>query len=97
MKSICWKYFGNYIWKFFGNYVWKIFGNLLMETFCWIPAAFRWEEIMSQGYGTILRFQGNGTWSTANEKKSGSADLSRTMPSERSYRKGEQGDGVSFP
>ena len=51
---------------------------------------------MSEGYGTILRFQGNGTWSTANEKKSGSADLSRTMRSKASEVIGRVSRGMGF-
>ena len=51
--------------------------------------------IMAQCYDIILRFQGNGTWSSVEHP--GSADLSRTKRSEGSYRKGEQGDGDAQP
>ena len=50
--------------------------------------------IVAQCYGIILRFQGNGTWSSVEHP--GSADLSRTMRSEASEVIGsvEQGMGM---
>ena len=59
-------------------------GNLLMETTCLESrvdtSSFLMGVIMAQCYGIILRFQGNGTWSSVEHP--GSADLSRTMRSE---------------
>ena len=75
-------------------------GNFL-ETICWEirvdTSGPLMGVIMAQCYGIILRFQGNGTWSSVEHP--GSADLSRTMRSEASEVIGsvEQGDGDAQP
>ena len=51
--------------------------------------------ITAQCYGMILRFQGNGAWSSVEHP--GRADLSRMKQSEQSYRKCRAGDGDAKP
>ena len=68
-----------------------------MKSMCWEiwvdTGGFLMGVIMAQCYGIILRFQGNGSWSSVEHL--GSTDLSRMMRSEVSKVIGsvEQGDG----
>ena len=77
-----------------------IAGNFL-ETICWEirvdTSGFFMGVIMAHCYGIILRFQGNGTWSSVEHPSS--TDLSRTMQSKESEVIGsvEQGDGDAQP
>ena len=77
---------------------WKLYAGKFLETICWEiwvdTSGFLMGVIMAQCY-SILRFQGNGTWSSVEHP--GSADLSRTKRSEVSHKKGEQGDGDAQP
>ena len=65
---------------------WKLYAGKFLETMCWEiwvdAGGFFDGVIMAQCYGIILWFQGNGTWSSV--EHSGSADLSKTKPSEAS-------------
>ena len=106
--EISWKLYAG---KFLGNYMlgnscweisWKLSaGNLLMETMCWEirmdTSSFLMEVIMARCYGTIPRFQGNGTWSS--DEHPSSTDLFRTKRSEASKVIGsvKQGDGDAKP
>ena len=80
---------------------WKLYAGKFLETICWEirvdTSGFLMGVIMAQCYGIILRFQGNGTWSSVEHPCS--PDLSRTMRSEASKVKGsvEQGDGDAQP
>ena len=65
---------------------WKLYAGKFLETICWKirvdAGCFLKGVIMAQCYGIILRFQGNGTWSSVEHP--GSEDLSGTKRSEAS-------------
>ena len=70
LEFICWKLYVETFSKLPD-------GNLLLDT-----SSFSSEKLWHKAMVSLLQFQGNETWSTVNEKKSGSTDLSRMMRSE---------------
>ena len=65
-----------------------------METMCWEIQVDTSGFFMAQCYGIILRFQGNGTWSSVEHP--GSTDLSRTKRSKASEVIGRVSKGMGM-
>ena len=82
-------YSGNYLEticrEILGNHIWKI----RLDAGCFLKGV-----IMAQCYGTILRFQGNGTRGSIDHP--GSADLSRMKRSEASEVIGSVKQGMGM-
>ena len=94
LETICWEILGNYM---LGN-SWKLHAGKFLETICWkirVDAGYFLKGvIMAQCFGIILRFQGNGTWSSVEHPSS--ADLSRTKCSEASKVIGRVSKGIGM-
>ena len=81
-------YSGNFLETICWEISWKLYaGNLLMKTMCWEVRVdtdgFLMGVIMGQCYGIILRFQGNGNWSSVEHPKARPRWVSATASKQR--------------